>query len=136
MITQGSLRRRTLAATLAAGSLLALAGPASPAEAAKARCQTVGYVYPSQNKFYAIAGMRCNRPVHKIAVSGYMYSGVNDHLWEISKECKGKRYCLETSPMYDNPAGAQKWRIVFAAGYKHHWYSIPKYKGFSKYYTF
>jgi hypothetical protein len=135
MITQGTLRRRSVAATIVAASLLAGAG-ASSAQAAKVRCQNVGYTYPSQGKFYAIAGMRCNRTVNKIAVSGLMYAGNNNALWEISKECKQKRYCLDRSALYDDPAGAQRWRIVFAAGYKHRWYSIPKYRGFNKYYTF
>jgi hypothetical protein len=134
MTTRPTLRRGTIAATLIAGSLLTAFG-ASPAQAAKAKCESVGYVYPAQDKFYAIAGMRCNRTVNKIAVSGWMYAGANDKAWEISKECKQKRHCLARSPLFPNPAGEQRYRIVFAAGHKHRWYSIPKYRGFSKYYT-
>jgi len=137
MFNTHTLRRRSAAATLIAGSLLvAGAGSASPAQAAELRCENVGYVYPAQGKFYAIAGMRCNRTTNKIAVSGWMYAGLNDKAWEISKSCKQKRYCLARSPLFDDPAGQQRWRLVFVAGRKHHWYSIPKYRGFNKYFTF
>lgn len=134
MKNPGSLRRPSLAATLIAGSLLAVAG-SSPAQAAELRCTNVGYVYPAQGKFYAIAGMRCNKTMNKIVVSGWMYAGLEDKAWEISKSCKQKRYCLARSPLYANPAGEQRYRIVFVSGRKHRWYSIPKYRGFNKYYT-
>jgi len=80
--------------------------------------------------------MRCSKRVHKIAVSGYMYAGANDSLWEISKSCRNKRHCLAVSPQFRNPPGNQRWRLVFASGFKEHWYSIPTYKGFNKYFTF
>jgi hypothetical protein len=136
MINTHTVRRRSVAATLIAGSLLAAgAGSASPAQAAETRCENVGYVYQAQGKFYSIAGMRCNRTMNKIVVSGWMYAGLNDKAWEISKSCKSKRYCLARSPLFDNPAGQQRYRLVFASGRKVHWYSIPKYRGFNKYFT-
>ena len=59
-----------VAAVLCVAGLFAFPG-AGDAQA-RVRCWPLAYVYPAGNLFYSIAGMRCDRRVFKIAVSGYV----------------------------------------------------------------
>ena len=101
-------------------------GAATAPAAEAAKCTPVAEVYPWEGGFYAIAGARCDAKMHKIAVSGYLYGEEwSSHLFEFSKKCKGKRWCLQETPVLKNPPGLQTYKIAIVGGWKHHWYSVP-----------
>ncbi len=130
------LARRCVGVTVVLCIAWLFAFPGAGDAEARVRCSPVGYVYPAGQLFYSIAGMRCDRRVFKIAVSGYVVGDNRPPFYELRKSCRNTRVCLDVSPNFRNPPGRQRWRVVFAAGFKEHWYSIPTYRGFSRYFYF
>jgi hypothetical protein len=126
-----SNKRRAGLVAAAALVVSAWGGSAAAPAAQAASCKPVGEIYHWDTGYYAISGVRCTAKMHKIAVSGYLTGP--DRFYEISKKCKKTRTCFDLSPNFPNPPGRQEWTLQFAAGYKHHWYTVPaRYKWFKK----
>jgi hypothetical protein len=120
---------------VALGATIA-AGAGAPAAEAKGRCRPVAYIYHYKKFFNAIGGGRCSSKQHKMAVSGYLWGPSDSHFYEFSKECYGVKHCLELTPDFSNPRGRDHWKIAIVFGWKHHWYTMPHYRGTKKSYWF
>ena len=130
------LPRRVVGVAAVLCLAVGFAFPGAGEAQAKVRCWPVGYTYPNSKFFYSIAGIRCDKQVFKLVASGYLHGYGNPPFWELRKSCRNARFCLAISPNFRNPPGRQKYRLVFASGFKEHWYSIPTYKGFNQYFYF
>ena len=95
---------------------------------AEAACTPVAEVYGSTRGWYATADARCDKKMHKIAVSGNLWG--SDHFFEFSKKCYKRRFCFEDTPVYRDDEPGDVIKIAIAIGWKHKWYSVPpKYAG-------